>query len=196
MSTFGEGSHVGEETAIVEDDVVAPVGVFDVREACRSLDMVDMVDVGNIVEQRAAVMKTVPTFLKGPFRNVLKVALEEILDSPDVLRQERGWKLLMLLPRFLLHRPLGGGLIAKDKLEARFHAFGRGEWGQLLEASRNCDEKAAKSRRRGRRRTGSNDVEKRMLRAELLVQVGELSAARQALEGAALPLAPRQLWLP
>ena len=33
---------------------------------------------------------------------------------------------------------------------------------------------------------GSDDVEKRALRAELLVQVGELSSARQALEGAAL----------
>ena len=172
-----------ENATIVEDDVDAPVGVFEVREAFRSLDMVD---VGNILEQRAAVMKTVPTFLKGPFRNALKVALEEIWASPDVLKQERGWKLLMLLTRLLLHRPPGGGLIAKDKLEARFHAFGRGEWGQLLEASRNCDEKAAKSRRRGRRRTGSDDVEKRALRAEFLVQVGELSSARQALEGAAL----------
>ena len=155
------------------------------REAFTSLDMVN---VGSILEQRAAVMKTVPTPPKGPFRSALKVALDEILASPDVLRQERGWKLLMLLPRLLLHRPPGGGLIAKDKLEARFHAFGRGEWGQLLEASRNCDEKAAKSRRRGRRRTGSDDVEKRALRAELLVQVGELSSARQVLEGAALAL--------
>ena len=115
--------------------------------------MVDMVDVGNIVEQRAAVMKTVPTFLKGPFRNVLKVALEEILASPDVLRQERGWKLLMLLPRFLLHRPLGGGLIAKDKLEARFHAFGRGEWV-------NCWKPVGIVTRRQRNPEDGDDVER------------------------------------
>ena len=49
-----------ENATIVEDDVDAPVGVFEVKEAFRSLDMVD---VGNILEQRAAVMKTVPTFL-------------------------------------------------------------------------------------------------------------------------------------
>ena len=172
-----------ETTSIPEDEVVAPVRAFEVRQAFRVLDTVD---VETILEQRAAVMKTVPTFLRGPFRNALTVALEEILATPDTARRERGWKLLMLLPRMLLHRPPGGGLIAKDKLEARFHAFGRGDWGQLLDASRKCDEKAAQSRRRGRRRTVSDDVEKRTLRAELLVQVGELSAARQALEGAAL----------
>ena len=161
----------------------APVRILEVREAFRGLDIVD---VETILEQRAAVMKTVPIFLRGPFRNALKVALAEILASPDAVRQERGWKLLILLPRMLLHRPPGGGLIAKEKLEARFHAFGRGDWGQLLEASQKCDEKAAQSRRRGRRRTVVNDVENRVLRAELLVQVGELSAARQALEGTAL----------
>ena len=59
-------------------------------------------------------------------------------------------------------------------------------WGQLLDTSRKCDEKAAQSRRRGRRRTVSDDVEKRALRADLLVQVGELSAAIQALESATL----------
>ena len=33
-----------------------------------------------------------------PFRIVLKVVFQENLASPDVSRQERGWKLLMLLP--------------------------------------------------------------------------------------------------
>ena len=63
--------------------------------------------------------------------------------------------------------------------------FGRGEWGQLLEASRNCDETAANSQDVDDVEMGS-DVEKRALRAKLLVQIGELSSARQALEGAAL----------
>ena len=51
--------------------------------------------------------------------------------------------------------------------------------------ARSVTRRQAQSRRRGRRRT-VNDVENRVLRAELLVQVGELSAARQALEGAAV----------
>ena len=48
-----------------------------------------------------------------------------------------------------------------------------------------CDEKAAVSRRRSRRRQ-VDDLELRAARAEMLVQLGELSSARQALEGAAL----------
>ena len=57
--------------------------------------------------------------------------------------------------------------------------------GWLLEASRICDEQAAQSRRRGRRRR-QDDLELRVIRAERLVQVGELSSARQVLEGEAL----------
>ena len=53
-----------------------------------------------------------------------------------------------------------------------------------MEASRICDEQAAQSRRRVRRRA-QDDLELRAI-AERLVQVGELSSARQALEGAAL----------
>ena len=53
----------------------------------------------------------------------------------ESVRQARGWKLLLLIPRQLLHRPPGGARIPKRKL---------------------------------------------------LVQLGELSSARQALEGAAL----------
>ena len=48
-----------------------------------------------------------------------------------------------------------------------------------------CDEKAARARRRGARRFQDN-IESRTIRAEMLVQLGELSSARQALEGAAL----------
>ena len=48
-----------------------------------------------------------------------------------------------------------------------------------------CDEKAAVSRSPSRRRQ-VDDLEMRVTRAEMLVQLGELSSARQALEGAAL----------
>ena len=129
-------------------------------------------------------MKNVPRFLKGPFRNVLRVALEEAT-SVQECRQERGWKLFILLPRMLLHRQPRGGLIPKEKLVQRFEAFGRGEWATLIEANRRCDEEAAVSRRR-RRRRGFDELERRATRAEMLVGLGELSSARQALEGADL----------
>ena len=60
-------------------------------------------------------MKSVPRFLRGPFRD-----------------QERGWKLFLMIPRMLLHRGPGGGGIPRNKLIARFEAFARGEWLQLV----------------------------------------------------------------
>ena len=45
-----------------------------------------------------------------------------------------------------------------------------------MEASRICDEQAAQSRRRVRRRA-QDDLELRAIRAERLVQVGDLSSA-------------------
>ena len=50
----------------------------------------------------------------------------------------------------------------------------------------DCDDQAAVSRRRRARRQGEDDLEQRAVRAEMLVHYGELSSARQALEGAAL----------
>ena len=82
----------------------------------------------------------------------------------------------------LLHRPPRGGLISKSKLAERFDKFARGEWVQLIHASVQCDEQAAVIRRRKGRR--GDDLERRAIRALHFVQVGELSSARQALEGA------------
>ena len=130
-------------------------------------------------------MKSVPRFLHGPFRNALKLAMEEALVSGDPLTHERGWKVLVLLPRMLLHRPPGGGHISRGKLIARFESFQRGDWHILLEASGVCDFRASQSRHRSRRRH-EDEVEQRALRAEGLIKMGELSHARQALEGAAL----------
>ena len=54
-------------------------------------------------KQRASVMKFVPKFLRGSYRNAMRVALEEVTVD-NLARQERGWKLFMMLPRMLLHR--------------------------------------------------------------------------------------------
>ena len=42
-------------------------------------------------------MKSVPKFLKWPFKNCVKLALEESLAREED-RQVRGWKLLLMLP--------------------------------------------------------------------------------------------------
>ena len=163
-----------------EANVVVP-RVAGLREALLSLDRWHLPD---LVKKRACVMRSVPRFLKGPYRNALRVALEEAT-AQQLCRQERGWKLFTLLPRMLLHRPLRGGLLSKEKLTQRFDAFSHGQWESLLEASARCDEQAAVSRRRSQRRDGDH-IERRAVRAKMLVGLGELSSARQALEGASL----------
>ena len=55
----------------------------------------------------------------------------------------------------------------------------------MIAASEDCDERSAASRRRQSRR-GRSELDVRAERAEMLVQLGELSSARQALEGAAI----------
>ena len=89
------------------------------------------------------------------------------------------------LPRMLLHK-VGSGAIPRSKLIARFEAFARGDWIQLVAAIEVCDDSVASARRRSGRRQPRDDIANRATRAELLVQLGELSSARQALEGAAL----------
>ena len=132
-------------------------------------------------------MKTVPHFLRGPFRNALRVAMDEALEV-NQLRSERGWKLFMLLPRLLLFRPPRAGNVHKSKLAGRFQEFTEGRWMHLLRSSRQCAEDASRAQCRKRRRHHEDDLERRAGRALSLVQMGELSAGRQALEGA--PVAP------
>ena len=82
------GSDVHAE--VVEPELPVPdVPSVAMRTGFRSLDAVQLEDV---FVQRASVMH-VPVFLKGPFRNALRVALSEILEGSaagDELRDERG----------------------------------------------------------------------------------------------------------
>ena len=112
--------------------------------------------------------------------------MEEILAgvrSQNVDLEENGWRLFLLLPRMLLHKPARGGGVPKHKLMERFNMFNRGQWEALLKAGGVCCTQAAIRRRRIRHR--SDNVLGRVARAEALVQV-ELSSARQVLEGAQL----------
>ena len=119
-------------------------------------------------------MKAVRKIMKGPFRKALKLALREVTWSHNEVDQERGWKLLS-----------GGGSISGAKLLAMFEAFNRGEWNKLVAASEMFDQKAARARKREAGRF-QDTIESRTIWAEMLVQLGEFSSARPALEGAAL----------
>ena len=148
-------------------------------------ESLDGLNIPSRFKKQAAVMKSIPKFLRGPFRDPLKFALEEASFAVDPARCVRGWKLLVMLRRMLLHRHPGGRVVSKAKLAERFEMFAQGRWDRLIRASEDCDESAAVSRCRRIRRAGS-DIGVRDARAEALVQVGELSSARQALEGAEL----------
>ena len=77
----------------MEPRVRAPRGTF------ASLDDVCLTDV---FENRARVMRSVPFVMRGAFRAVLRVALEEIVQGVEAqseIRAVRAWKLLLLLPR-------------------------------------------------------------------------------------------------
>ena len=80
--------------------------------------------------------------------------------------------------------------MSKEKLANRFSAFSRGEWFMLLESSARCDEQAVVARRR--RRHQGDDLQKRAVRVELKVALGELSSARQVLEGEAVASGTRE----
>ena len=153
--------------------------VAAMRAGLRFLDDVDLCET---FAQRAAVMKNIPKFLRGSFRVALRLALEEIsmgFAQNDWLRQVRGWKLFLVLPRLLLHRP-PRGKVGREKV-SRFLKFSAGQWADLFRASQECSEQAATISRRARRRGGQ-----RVARAMQLVQLGELSGGRLALEGADL----------
>ena len=123
-------------------------------------------------------------FVRTVPHHAIRVALGEI-NVDDAVREERGWKLFLLLPRMLLHRAPRGGTIPKAKLLGRFNLFNAGAWLDLLEASRKVNQQAAVLRRRRNRRS-DDELAKRVSRAEALVHIGEVSSARQALEGSSL----------
>ena len=86
----------------------------------------------------------------------------------------------------LLFRPARGGIVSRQKLEARLRSFEDGHWIELLSESADCAEKAHSQSVRRRRHQHHDDDAKRATSALSLVQVGKLSAARQALEGASM----------
>ena len=87
---------------------------------------------------------------------------------PHVGRRERGWKLSMLLPRMLLHKPARGG-----KLISQFDEFSAGRWDVLIAASEACDRGAVVDRGDATRRP-EDDVKRRAVRALTLVHLGAL----------------------
>ena len=118
----------------------------------------------------------------------MRVAFQEILagvEAKSEARTVRGWKLLLVLPRMLLYRPPRGGTVPRKKLEGRLKQFQEGDWLSLLSQSSASSQQGQVGAVR-RRRRNSDEEAARAARALSLVQLGEISAGRQALEGASL----------
>ena len=72
-------------------------------------------------------------------------------------------------------------------MQRRIEGFSRGEWASLLASAQESTSRGAQAFSR-RRRVTHDDLESRAAWAEALVQMEELSSARQAFEGAAVLL--------
>ena len=130
-------------------------------------------------------MRTVPRFLHGVYRFAMCQALDVVKkghEDRNELMQIRGWKHFFLVPR-LLHFRLGrSGLVPGSSWRTEW-LFQNGEWDVLLEKSLDSSLHGAT-----RMSVTVWRVEKRARRAFHMVQLGEVSAGRQALEGASLAL--------
>ena len=197
VGTAGRRSHHSLEDALKMDELVSlEEPVFEVPELRDTSPQIraafrwmDTVDVEELFRRRAAVLRSVPHFLRGPFRVALHMAMAEAIATEHV-RQARGWKLFLLLRRMLLSRPLRGGYVRKEKLRKRFELFSAGRWQELLADSMRIADEASNAMHRRRRRTNADDSDRRAARVHAWVQLGELSAVRVALEAAELALGP------
>ena len=132
--------------------------------------------------QHCQTFRSPPSFLRGPMRRAMHFSLNQILQTPtsDAVQQERAWKLWMFLPRMLLHKPPGTSKIPKPALLARFTAFFRGQWHDLIHNSLTSRQRPQPSDTTPPQpREPSTD--QRAQRAVQLTRLGELSRARQAL---------------
>ena len=129
---------------------------------------------------RPSVMRSVPHFFIGPFRNATLCDWhwrKQFRRRSSVKRLE----IDAVTPTHFAAPSTTGRFDCQGQVAPEVPIIARGEWLMLLEASGRCAEETAIARRR--RRHLGDDVQKRAARAELKVALGELSSARQALEG-------------
>ena len=153
----------GDEAEVMQDLLLVPQR----RTMSQGFASLDCVNLEEVFQVRALVMKTVPMFMRGAFRTALKVGLEEMNGGHSTGNEEvstRGWKLFLLLPRMLLYRPPRGGLIPRRRLEERVAQFNNGECVTLVESSLEhaMNGITTTARKRGR---SKNDIECRTAKA-------------------------------
>jgi hypothetical protein len=105
--------------------------------------------------------------------------------ASDPRAQSRGWKLLFLIPRMILHAPRRGARIPKEVLQQRADDFARGKWRELLGDSTRITATAP-----GPPTPGTDDQAKRAERAVRLARMGQISAPDRRWSRSPSPPAP------
>ena len=156
-----------------------------------SFEWLASVDLESLFANSARLMKAVPWFMKEAHRSAMRIALGKIDEGRShhaILRASHGCKLFLLLPR-LLSTDLPEGARFRNLSCNVGWKHSRVESGHLFwPANEESSARGVQAFTGRQRRPVRDDVESRAARAEALVHMGELSAARQVLEGA--PLAP------
>ena len=156
--------------------------------AWSSLDAVDLAaEFGTPVPT----MQSVPVFLRSGVRQAFVLALLALRDAyarGTAPQQTRAWKLFLLAPRLLLHRPCEQGTVGREALLQRSRNFLAGRWDTLLSAART----AAAAPRAGSAADVADAAdaeafrERRRALACANVRRGEVSRARATLTSAAI----------
>ena len=168
---------------------IALIGVDVARAAmARGFRSLDQVTLDTEFRSRGCLMRVVPKVMRGAFRTALRLSFQEAAEARaagNVEQEIRAWKLFMLVPRMLITKLPRGGAVSRAKLDERCGAFARGEWMLLVKASRaDAQSNSTATLRRRRREERGDELGRRAKRALQLTHWGELSSARQALEGA------------
>ena len=136
-----------------------------------------------IFQRRACVMRSVPFIMKAAYRGAMRGALQEVMRGREL--NCGSWVVPSSSQVTLVSFSERG---ARPQEAVRLRLFHSGQWSELRASSVSCEVDAHQISSQRRRRVQRDEEERRADRARSLVQMGELSAARGALE--ALPVAP------
>ena len=172
---FGGNSEPDVEVASTFDEVIALVGVDCARAAmARGFQSLDQVTLDTEFRSRGCLMRVVPKVMRGAARTAGNVEQE----TREVVHA---------CATNVNHQNLLGVVPCPAKLAESCNPFARGEWMLLVKASR-ADAQSNSAATLRQREESSDERGRRAKRALQLTQWGELSSARQALEGALVAL--------
>ena len=157
------------------------------RTGLESLDAVDLLEVWKV---RPVLMQRVPRFVRSAYRAASRQALDIMSvgeERGDESLQMRGWKLFYPLSEDVLPPSSTWWVGFKEEVEdTEFHLFCSGQWDMMVEECLVSAVNSAFARSRfaaaGTAGTLSSSEPDAL---STVVQLGEVSAGRQALEGAA-----------